>query len=123
MVQGSYRVAVQHGKRAYFAVVALEVTVGVGAAETVRVANDSGEPTWKAGMRFGIAYAYERTLKRNWLPPGVEVRITEFRGHVVDTTEIVVAFAAAQAFYAALELPPPPELQFDPASGIFSFPK
>lgn len=72
------------------------------------------------GLQFGIAWAYERAVHPK---TRMTVEIVKSRGHVVDTSELVMAFVAAQAFYAAIGMPAPESLTLDPATGVFTFPK
>jgi len=56
---------------------------------------------WRHGLAFGIAYACERSvaLRRK----AARVRVTDVEWHnPVDTTEIVMAFVAANALWNAL---------------------
>jgi hypothetical protein len=118
-MEGTFSLAVQEGRRACYAKVTLRVERD---ARGSGVELDFGPADgWKAGLQFGVAWAHERTST----PEGshATVQVTHFRGYLVDTTEIVVAYVAAQAFYAAIGQPPPADLHFDVATGRFTFPK
>ena len=116
-MEGSHRVAVQHDQKGYFAEVALRIEPRSERGLQVHIADHS---EWSAGVLFGIAWAYERAVHPK---SGMTVTVASVRGHVVDTTEVVTAFAAANAFYAAIGKPAPEQLRFDPATGVFTFPK
>jgi hypothetical protein len=51
------------------------------------------------------------------------VRVLHIGGHAVDTTNVVIAFVAAQATYKALGVEPTKKPEFDANTGNFTFPK
>jgi len=55
-----------------------------------------------------------------WRGADVGVRLA---GHIVDTTEAVVAYAAARAFFVAVNVAPPSGLRLDEATAEVVFPK
>jgi hypothetical protein len=93
MMDARYNISAQSGAWGYFADVHVLVAADPGA---------SGSQLQGAGTR---------------------VLVLEFRGHIVDTTEVVAAFAAAHAFFKALGATPPNGFQLDAATGLFTFPK
>jgi hypothetical protein len=121
-MQGSHEIAVQSGKWGYYAVVRLEIELEAG-SRAVRIDFGPVGPDWRAGVQFGIAYAYEKTLAAQRPAPGAVVTVTEVKGHPVDTKEAVVALAAALAFCKAVGAAPPPGLRLQESAGEIVFPK
>lgn len=115
--KASHEVALQSGNVGYFAAIELEAELKEGPPSLV-VDFADGVESWRAGALFGVAYAYEKSPVRS-----VRVRIASLRGHVVDTTEAVVAYAAAWAFWKALDVVPAREPLMDADHALFSFPK
>lgn len=119
---GNYELAVQKGNRGYFASVAIRAEIDEGEAGlVVEIADDIR--SWRLGAQFGIAYAYEKSLAQSDPGRRVRVEVTKLQGHVVDTTETAVAFAAAWAFWKAFDVTPSRELTADFDAGLFHFPK
>lgn len=118
---GTYRVAVQHENLGYFAVVDVDVQLLASGGELV--VEFAAPSEWQFGVQFGIAYACEKTLFAQRTPPGVRVRVTRVEGHAVDTTQVIAAYAAAHALCNALQVPPPPGLKLDQATGTVAFQK
>jgi hypothetical protein len=120
MSEGKFELAMQHGLAGYFGSVRLVAdwtrpTEGVEMEFLVEC-----EP-WKAGIRFGIEYAYERIKKAGKPLSGMRVRIVGFRGHEVDTSLMVAAFIAVQAMWQAAGNDEPCPATFVKETGIFSF--
>ena len=121
-MEGEYAAAVQRGQKGYYAVVRLEVHL-VSFFQGSRVTLvDSGAAPWRAAIEFGVGYAYERTQRAGPRTQGAEVRVLEIRSNPVDTTELLVALASANAFCRAIRREPPPALRLDPATGEVTFP-
>ena len=120
-MEGMYRLAVQHGKWGYFGVVRLEVDLD-STFNGVRVEFVDAVTEWRAGVQFGIAYAYEKTAEARRGASGANVKVLEVRGHPVDTTEAVAAFVAANAFFVSVgaRLPSGFRLADDTGQIIFS---
>lgn len=119
---GNYDLAIQRGDWGYFASVTL--SVGLEAAdEGLVVEFETAGDAWRAGAQFGVAYAYEKSVDQIGQRQRVRVRVTEIRGHIIDTTEICVAYAAAHAFWKALDLTPLQQPSGDFDAGLFVFPK
>ncbi|MFZ4576122.1 MAG: hypothetical protein ACOYN0_17190, partial [Phycisphaerales bacterium] len=87
---GHHRLALQHAGWGYFAEVSLRVKVEPGPPGLTVVFDDAADRDWRSGASFGIAYAFEKTALR---PQRVTVHVTAMEGHIVDTTEILVAYA------------------------------
>lgn len=121
-MEGRHELAVQHGDWGYYGVVHLEVEIDSG-FQGVRVQFVQEKPDWRAGIEFGIAYAYEKTLGAQPRAPGASVTVVEVRGHDVDTTQTVAAFVAARAFLKAVRADTPAGLELKEATGQFVFPK
>jgi hypothetical protein len=120
-MEGAYELAVQHGRAGYYAVVRLEVKL-VSFFQGARVSYADPATPWKAAAEFGVGYAYERTQRAGPKTQGAEVRVREIGWQPVDTTELLVALAAAHAFCRAVGKVPPPTLRLDPATGEVVFP-
>ncbi|MCK6524265.1 hypothetical protein L6R49_22900 [Myxococcota bacterium] len=120
---GRYTLAVQQGDFGYYAEVAIVVTVESGSPGLVVDVAEPVDAAWDAGARFGVAYAFERAPTYGVQNKAVRVTIKRIRGHVVDTTAVVVAYASARAFWDALQLAPPRDITLDSATGTVSFPK
>ena len=116
--QGSHILAGREGTHGYYASVILEVEPDAQHGG-VSVAFAQGVDRYLAGLTFGVTYAYEKSGMKD----GARVRVLELRGHVVDTTEMVVAFAAAYAMWDALGVVPAREPELDAKTGLFSFAK
>jgi hypothetical protein len=121
-MQGRHELAAQHGGWGYYGVVRLDVEV-VSTFRGIRVEFTDGGADWKVGVEFGIAYAYEKSLGAQPNAPGATVRVLEFRGHDVDTTEVIAAFVAARAFFMAIRADPPAGLELKAPTGEVVFPK
>jgi len=125
MKHGEYRLAKQQGKWGYFGEVALQVETngGSGAIEVDFDANQAQE--WQAGARFGIDYVLEHLPIRKLFPQGARIHVESINGHLVDTTNTVIAYAAANALLRALEIemPEAKKPNFDAEKGLFVFPK
>lgn len=119
--QGKYTLAVQQGNFGYYAEVAIVVTVESGLPGLVVDVSEPVDSVWDAGARFGVAYAFEKAPMHGVRNKAVHVTIKRIRGHVVDTTAVVVAYASARAFWDALQLAPPRDITLDSATGTVSF--
>jgi hypothetical protein len=120
-MEGEYKLAVQTGQTAYYALVRLEVKL-VSFFQGARVTFADAAGPWKAAIEFGVGYAYDRTERAGPKSLGAEVRVREIGWMVLDSTEVLVAFAAAQAYCRAVGKTPPAGLRLDPATGEVVFP-
>jgi hypothetical protein len=125
MKQAEFKLAVQSGNRGYFGKVVLHIESN-GAAGGVKVDFDPQRAAdWQAGARFGIDYVLEHVSIKKLFPEGATIHVDAIQGHPVDTTNVVVAYAAANALIRALEI----ELaegkmpKLDEKNGLFVFPK
>jgi hypothetical protein len=119
-MEGEYKLAVQKAQAAYYAMVRLEVKP-VSFFHGARVTFVDPATPWKAAVEFGVAYAYGHAhmdLKTS----GAEVRVRDISWMPTDTTELLVAFAAAHAFCRAIGRTPPATLRLDAATGEVVFP-
>jgi hypothetical protein len=119
---GSFRLAAQHENWGYFGYVEMELDV-LGPGDDVSVAIPEEVKSWRAGLQFGILYAYERSALLRPERRDVRVRVIQAIGHAVDTTEVVMAFVSAQAFWRALDESPPCGFSLDASRAMFTFPK
>ena len=94
--------------------------------------NDNGEVVvefdeklgneWRSGARFGIDYALEHVPRETIYPDGLIVRVQMVHGMVCDTTDLLVAYAAARAVFQALGIEQTNATpQFDPERGVVEF--
>jgi hypothetical protein len=120
---GTYRLAAQHGNFGYFAEVSINVTMEPGEAGLrVEFADDTAE-SWRSGARFGIAYTFEKSPMLRGRGNRVVARVTGIRGHPVDTTEVLVAYVSAAAFWQAVGITPSETPIFDHTAATVTFPK
>jgi hypothetical protein len=121
-MRGRHEIRLQQGGFGYFARVGVEVEWTVSPPE-LAIELAVNPESWEPGLRFGIAYAFEHTVQGVLPLQGLSVRVTEFGGYAVDTKQIVVAFAAMNAVWNALDYPPTRAPQLDAQTGLFTFPK
>ena len=117
-MKGHFRLGVQDGEWGYFGVVSIDVEVTGG--PEIQVSFGSREMRWRAGIVFGLAHAKEKVFGER---AGDLVHVIEIRGHEVDTTETVMAYVAANAFFDAVKAERPSALTMDKSAGAFTFPK
>jgi hypothetical protein len=120
--RGDFRVATQHGNWGYFGAVELEAEI-LSSGTGVEVVIPPEIAEWRAGIRFGIAYAYEKCAGLGSPRNAVRVAVIRAEGHAVDTTELVMAFVSAHALWRALNETPVRTPSLNAAEGIFAFPK
>jgi hypothetical protein len=118
-IEGSYRIATQSGLRGYLA--ELTIQVDLRDEEQLEIAFLSIDKRWRRGVEFGLAYAFEKCAGVLG-PMGAHVAV-QLRGHLVDTTEALAAYAAAMAFFSALRCPAPNGLELRIGTGEVIFPK
>ena len=119
MTKGKARVAQASGGYGYFAEVELEVELG---GQGLRLDFGPGATEWQEGARFGVAYALEHKGQSREDRRGARVRVLQIRGHAIDTTSMVVAYAAMLALWDALGESPARAPRIEGATGIFSIP-
>jgi hypothetical protein len=119
---GKFRLATQQNNWGYFGTVELEAEV-LSSGTGVEVAIPLEIAQWRAGISFGIAYAYEKCARLGSPPRAVRVVVIRGDGHAVDTTELVMAFVSANALWEALNETPVRRPNLNPADGLFVFPK
>ncbi len=120
MHNGHHRLAHQRSERGYFADVSLAVKVEPGPPGLNVLFDDDAGLLWRTGASFGIAYALEKAPQRQ---QRVTVRVKRLHGMIVDTTEILVAYASAFAVWDALGVTPARLPAIDIDTGTVSFPK
>ena len=78
---------------------------------------------WFQAVEFGIRYAYEQIQHELWkVHTGVRVSVDEVNGTVVDTNQIGMAYAAAMAFFDAVEISPAKFPTYDRENHLVTFP-
>ncbi len=123
MGRGEDKFAVQIGPRGYFGKVAVEAAPEDRGGEVTVDFDPSVPDEWKSGASFGIGYVLEHITTQTLFPNGGRVRVLSIGGHSVDTTNVVIAFVAANALYKALGMQPTKKPEFDRNTGSFTFPK
>lgn len=123
MGRGEDKLAVQVGRRGFFGKVAVEVEPFERDGDVIVDFDPSVDKEWKSGATFGIEYALEHIATKTYLPKGGRIRVLSIGGHAVDTTNVVIAFVAANALYKALGVLPAKRPEFDRNTGAFTFPK
>jgi len=124
MGKSNYKLAMQHRGRAYYAEIELEIDIlpctDVKSTGLYIHFIENSENEWKSAVIFGVTYAWEKVEK------GMQeyrVTIRSVRGHVVDTTQMVMAFAAMNAFWEAIDEEPITAPRLDSETGVFLVPK
>jgi len=104
MREGEFKLALQTGRRAFFAKIKLEAEE----RSTGRPSLDATvvEPYWEAAVAFGVALARERCRT-----PTGHVRVIEVQTNPVDSTQTGVAFASYMAACAAFGCAPDPRVR------------
>ncbi len=99
---GTYKLAKQTGDIGFFAEVSLTIEPSRTGEKLNISFNSDVDKIYQYAVAFGIQYAFEkayRVLKRNY-----SVKVTNVKGHVVDSTSTVLAYSAAKAFFTAIKL-------------------
>lgn len=122
MSQGEYTFRHQQGAKGYYGIVRLEVTTSEGRGLTIAF-DEKAALDWRIGVQFGITYGWEIFTSRQPNGKRLDVRVLEITGQAVDTTNLLIAFVAANALWKALEWTPPKPPAFDPKTGCFTFSK
>ncbi|MSU79630.1 MAG: hypothetical protein EXS16_16265 [Gemmataceae bacterium] len=123
MGRADEKLAVQVGSKGYFGKVSLEAEAEDRGGNVTVDFDPSISGEWRTGASFGIDYALDHVTRRSLFPKGGRVRVLSIGGHAVDTTNVVIAFVAANAIYKALGVQPIKRPEFDKNTGVFSFPK
>ena len=95
-----------------------------GGTGTIKVDFDPDRAAeWRIGAHFGIDYVLERIPRRKLFPKGATIHVESIQGHAVDTTNVVIAYAAANALLHALDLEVSETKvpNFDKEHGLFVF--
>ena len=121
-----YVLAKQSGDAAFYA--AVEVQVDVVAITERTQALDISPPSnapadWCRAVEFGIHYAGEHLPRSQRFGKKYAVTVISIKGHPVDTTLIVIAFAAAKAFWKAVGSDGPAGFELDVSARVFHVPK
>ena len=79
---------------------------------------------WHIRAQFGIDYVLERLPVEKLFPRGAAIHVERIQGHPVNTTNVLIAYAAANALAHALDLDGPKTRipSFDKERGLFEFP-
>lgn len=119
---GKFRLADQQGNWGYFGAIEIQAEV-LSSGTGVEIAIPVEVTQWQAGIRFGIAYAYEKCPRLGSPPRAVRVSVIRAEGHAVDTTELVMSFVSAHALWEALNEKPVRGPTLNAGEGTFTFPK
>ena len=121
---GQFRIAEQQDPWSVFA----EVTVDVATRDQsdqsgILIDCTAVDPNWRPGATFGAHYALDHIPTSRWNGRIPSVTIRTVRTHLVDTTNMVMAYAVAHAVWRALDGAPEEAPMFDPETRRFIFPK
>ena len=85
--------------------------------------NTSDEWRWCwPAIEFGIRYADEQaSLAKNKLAGSVRISVDEVLGSFIDTPQMALAYAAAMAFFDAVEIQPAMLPTYDSDTHLFTF--
>ncbi|HET6882712.1 MAG TPA: hypothetical protein VFI31_21265 [Pirellulales bacterium] len=120
---GKNRLALKSGNKGYFGEVELDVERdGDGGAIEVDF-DPVAASRWQTGARFGIDYVLEHSPRRTLFPNGGRIHVSRIEGHLVDTTNAVIAYVAALALIDALGVQPREMPTLDVEKGLLVFPK
>jgi hypothetical protein len=123
MGTGEFKLAKQVGQMGFYAHVGLSAEPNDNGEVVVEFAEKSGSE-WRSGARFGIDYALEHALKETKYQDGLIIRVQMIHGMVCDTTDSLVAYAAARAVFQALGIERTNAMpNFDPDRGVVEFSK
>jgi hypothetical protein len=122
MVEGHFKLACQSGGKGYYGEVRLATRSVCDRGLVIDFAPGC-EAHWRIGAEFGITYGWELVQFSRSRGNGLVVTVLDIRGQPVDTTNLVVAFVAANALWNALGSAPEHSPSFDATNGRFTFPK
>ena len=83
---------------------------------------DSCDPSWESAARFGVSYALGQLAKTEG-DVAFRIVIEKVLGHEIDTTDVIVAYAAAHALWDAIESKSEFPIAFHAEHGTFVFPR
>lgn len=115
-----YKLALQSGDWGYFAEVEIKVMID-NTLHDLRIDIKEGcEDRWRSAVIFGVTYAWEKLRSKL---TGCRVEIIRIRGYEVDTTQIVMAYSAMNAFWDAVGEKPARMPTLEKEHGVFVIPK
>ena len=117
MKQGEHTLVQQIGSKGYYG----KVRLGVESVDPVCISVDFDAmcgQDWRIGTTLRIVYAWDLYRRSHTDTNGLDVRVLEITGKPADSTNLVVAFVAANALWKALEWTPPKPPVFDPKQGV-----
>lgn len=120
---GKYELAEQAGDAGFYAevVVRLEIEDGKDGLSISYPGDLESDGCLAVG--FGIAYAREHLRRELRLGRRMSVTVETVNGHVVDTTTMALAFAAAKALWNACGVEGPEGFSLDATARMFHVPK
>ena len=122
MARGEFRLATQSGSRGFYGVVTLDVEGPTSdGAVSVEFDRQCAE-MWQLGARFGIDYVLERISTRSCFPKGGRIIVRSIVGQPVDTSNLTIAYVAAEALLQALGIQTNKRPNIDLVNGVYSFP-
>jgi hypothetical protein len=122
MPQGKFRLLAQKGGRGAFASVTLEIEVSESPTRVTVAETESVPRYYVSAAETGIRFALEQLMFEGHKPPSVNVVITEIVESTVDTTEMMVVYAAANALCDGLGLSLLRPIEFDGTNHRMIFP-
>jgi len=123
--QGQFKLAVQREQIAYFGVISIDVDLSDDGELTITHKYDD-VLQWMDSIRFGFVYAREKLQSLGVVSTdgGLRIKIIDARwAPAIDTTQVIMAYVAAQALFDCFEVAPTPYLSFDDSTGVFGFHK
>lgn len=99
------KVALQEGNVGYYAEVELHAEWTQTSQLNV-VLPQHVQDCWKEAIAFGCRYALEKIPVSTKKGAGLVVTVSSLRGHAVDTTSEIVAYATSLAVWKSLEVVP-----------------
>lgn len=115
----TFRIAEQSGAWGFYCEIAL--TVSVLKQRELQVHHSGTDDPWKVAVDFGLQYAWEHLRPGN--QQGVLVRVVATKTHPVDSSNSVVAYAAAMCLFKALGYTGKSSPKFLREEAAFWFPK
>ncbi|CAM2006628.1 hypothetical protein [Acanthopleuribacter pedis] len=88
----------------------------------IQIIDSGNQGEWKTAVDFGVNVAWDLMKNPSGLN-GVDVIIESIHGHTIDTTNVVMAYAACMAILKAVNIAPKTMPSMNVNSLEFTFPK
>jgi|GEM_PF-4830220 len=123
--QGRFKIANYDRREACFGTISIDVDFSDDAKLEI-IHNYDDVLQWMDSLRFGFVYAREKLQSVGVVSSdaGIRIRIIDARwAPAIDTTQVIMAYVAAQALFDCFEVDPTPFLSFDGSTATFAFHK